>query len=119
MAKRRKAAPRRRSYGGRVKRTRGNKKTAWKMIKGVVYGGAIALPAYNTYSYLRANGRDAQGAAIGTISSFAGIDPNTNKFDSAALVTQYTPIVTVAVVDWITTKIPVQRAISRGLRNLF
>jgi hypothetical protein len=115
MAFKKKAA-RRRSYGTRkASRRSGNKKSMFKLIKGAVYVGSIVAPAYTAYEQL-GGGKDG---AIGTAKCFAFMNPTTGAFDFASGAQVWTPVVVVAAVDFITTKLPVQRAISRGLRNIF
>jgi hypothetical protein len=115
MAKRRAKAARR-SYGSRKTRKSGSRKfSAFRLVKGIAYGGAIALPAYNAYQQL---GGGAAGAT-GAMKCAAFIDPATDKLSLAAGAQIWTPVAAVALVDFVTTKIPVQRVISRGLRNLF
>lgn len=86
----------------------------WKLIKGVVYTGAIVAPAYEGYKQL---GGGSAGA-IGVAKSMAFIDAQTNQFSLAAGAQMWTPVAAVAVVDFVTTKLPVQRILSRGVRNL-
>jgi len=108
-----KTMARRRSYGR--KRSSGRKKfSAFKLVKGVVYTGAVALPMYQAYTQL---GGGATGAT-GAIKAAAFIDPATGSFSMAHGAQIWMPVAALAVVDFVTTKIPIQQKISRGVNNL-
>jgi hypothetical protein len=98
----------------RRKKSYRRKKTAFKLVKGVLYGGAIALPMYTGYNQL---GGGADGA-IGVIKSAAFVDPSSNKFSLAHGAQIWTPVAALTVVDLATSKLGLQRYISRGLSNL-
>lgn len=105
---------RRRSYRGRKRASGSRKFNPWKLMKGIVYTGAIAAPAYEGYKQL---GGGSAGA-IGVAKSMAFVDAQTNQFSLAAGAQMWTPVAAVAVVDFVTTKLPIQRIIGRGVRNL-
>jgi len=108
-----KTMARRRSYS-RKRRGHGKKFSAWKMAKGLIYTGAIAAPMYQSYTQL---GGGATGA-VGTMKNAAFVDAQTGTFSLAAGAQIWTPVAAVMLVDFVTTKIPVQRYISRGVNNL-
>jgi len=104
---------RRRSYG-RKRAGRRNKFSMWKMAKGVMYTGAVALPVYQAYNQL---GGGANGAT-GAVKAACFIDPATGNFSFAHGAQIWTPVAILAVVDFATTKLPIQQKISRGINNL-
>lgn len=113
MAKKgRKAA--RRSYGARKTKRGHSKKGMFKLVKGIVYAGALAAPLYTAYE--QAGGGKA--GVIGTAKAAAFMNQE-GQFSISSGAQIWAPVAAVAVVDFITTKIPIQRAISRGFRNIF
>jgi len=103
-----KTMARRRSYG-KKKSSGKNKFGMWKMVKGVAYTGSIIAPGYIAYT---SGLTPAQ-----TVQRYAGIGID-GKFAMDHLYQMWTPVVAVAVIDFATTKLPIQRYISRGVNNL-
>lgn len=98
----------------RYKKSRRHGKSAWGMLKGAMYVGAIAAPMYLGYQQL---GGGINGAA-GVMRSAAFVDPATNKFSMAHGAQIWTPVAAVAIVDLVSSKIGVQRRISQGVSRL-
>lgn len=84
------------------------------MVKGVAYTGAIAAPMYVAYEQL---GGGAQGA-IGAVRAACFVDPVTNKISLAHGAQIWGPVAVLGIVDFITTKVPIQQKISRGINNI-
>jgi len=103
---------RRRSYSR--KRSSGRKKfSAWRMAKGVMYTGAVALPIYTAYKQAGGGAAGAEGA----VKAAAFMDQAGN-FSLASGAQIWTPVAILAVVDFATTKLPIQQKISRGINNI-
>jgi len=84
------------------------------MVKGVVYTGAVAVPMYNAYQ----QGGGGAAGATSAIKAAAFVDPTTGGFSLAHGAQIWTPVAAIAVVDFITTKVPIQAQIRRGVNNL-
>lgn len=108
---------RRRSYGRRRSTKRYSRKSMFRLVKGFVYAGAIAVPAYQIYQVHK--GKPAGEIASKILSQYAFMNSDTGAFSGAAGLSVWGPVATVAIVDFATTKLPIQSAISRGLRNIF
>jgi len=91
-----------------------SKFSPWKTAKGIIYIGSVAAPMYTGYQQL---GGGAEGAT-GVLKAAAFMDPRTGKFSLASGAQIWTPVAAVAAVDFVTTKLPIQRLISRGFRNI-
>ena len=96
------------------KGSRRNSFSPWKTAKGAIYVGSVAAPMYTAYQQL---GGGAAGAT-GTLKAAAFMDPATGTFSMAHGAQIWAPVAAVAVVDFVTTKLPIQRLISRGFRNI-
>jgi len=107
-----KTMARRRSYG--KKRSGGRKKfSAWRMAKGVMYTGAVALPIYGAYT----QGGGGAAGATAAVKAAAFMNPE-GQFSLAHGAQIWTPVAILAVVDFATTKLPIQQKISKGINNL-
>lgn len=106
----------RRRYGKR--RGSGKRKfSAWRMAKGLMYTGAIALPAYQRFVFYDGKNNPSVGAAA-VVRQFAFMNPETGAFDFAKGAEVWAPVAILAAVDFATTKLPIQRKISKGINNL-
>lgn len=112
-----KSMARRRRYGRR-RGSRRSKKTVWKLAKGLIYTGSVAAPAYANFKHFTDSGLTTSQAALATLEACAGYNYIDKKFDMKILADQWTPVAIVAVVDFATTKLPIQSKISRGINNL-
>lgn len=102
----------RRSYGR--KRTSRKKFSTWKMAKGVLYTGAVALPMYTGYQQLGGGSVGAQGV----VKAACFVDPATNQFSFAHGAQIWTPVAVLAAVDFITSKVPIQAKIRNGVNSI-
>lgn len=104
---------RRRSYAR--KRSGGRKKfSAWKMAKGIAYTGAVAAPLYTIYA---ANGGGALGAT-NALKHAAFINTADGSFSLANGAYVWAPVAALGIIDFITTKVGLQRSIQRGINGL-
>lgn len=90
------------------------KKSMWGMAKGVLYTGAIALPAYQGYQQL-GGGTDG---AVGVVKAMCFVDPATNSFSLAHGAQMWTPVAALTAVDLITTKLGLQRRIGQNISRI-
>lgn len=97
-----------RKFGRRTKRS------AWKMVKGVAYTGAIAAPMYIAY---KQGGGGAEGVKAAALAA-AFVDPATNKFSLVHGAQIWTPVAALAVTDLVTSKMGLQRRIATGVSSL-
>lgn len=98
----------------RNKKSRRHGKSAWGMMKGVLYTGAVAIPMYLGYQQL---GGGINGAA-GVMKAAAFVDPATNKFSMAHGAQIWTPVAALAIVDIVSSKLGAQRRISSNIGKL-
>ena len=98
----------------RRRKARRKSKSMWKTVKGVVYLGSIAAPAYANYV---AGGEGKNGVI--TIFQKAGfVDPATGSFSFEAGASQWTPVAAVALVDFATSRIGLQRKVAQGVNGI-
>jgi hypothetical protein len=98
----------------RRKKSRKKSKSMWKLTKGIIYTGAIAAPMYGAY-------QQAGGGAEGATAAFkaaAFVDPATGNFSFSHGAQIWTPVAAVALVDFATSKIGLQKRIGQGVSGL-
>ena len=109
-------AHRRRSYSmarrsGR--RCRVRRKTLFRTMKGALYVGAIAIPAYNAYKQTAGG---AEGAAqTAKAMCFIGVD---NKFSWEAGKQMWLPVGGLLVLDVATSKLGLQKRVARAISSV-
>jgi len=103
----------RRRYG----RKRSRKQSTFGLVKGVVYAGSIAGPAYTRYAALKAAGKPTGEALAKTATGFAFMDWEGN-FDAMTGAECWGPVAVLTVVDLVSSRVGLQRRIARGLSQL-
>lgn len=97
----------------KAKRSGRRKFSTWGMMKGVLYTGAVAIPIYTAYTQFGGGAKGAEGA----IKAACFVSPD-NKFDFARGAQIWTPVAALAVVDFATSKLPIQSRIRNGVNRL-
>lgn len=105
-----KTMARRRDYGR--KRGGSRKFSMWGLLKGAVYTGAIVVPIYGSY---KASGGGAAGAEAVMREACFHDSAGWNLGNGLKI---WGPVGALAVIDFVTTKIPIQRQISRGVNRI-
>lgn len=97
---------------------RGKRFSAWRMLKGVAYVGAIAAPAYQLYKNAGGDVAETRGAALTTVLQSACFTDTsgTIRLDRGAMI--WGPVAVLGVADFLTSKMGLQRPIQRGINNL-
>jgi hypothetical protein len=99
----------------RKKRSGRGKKSLWTLGKGALYVGAVAAPMY---AYYEAGGKGS-AAAVNAIKAAAFIDPGTDSFSFEKGAQIWTPVAAVALVDFVTSKVGLQKRISSAIGRAF
>ena len=100
----------------RYKKRKGGRRgaSAWGMMKGALYVGAVAAPMYQGYQQL---GGGADGM-VGVVKGAAFMNPRTNQFSFDHGKQIWAPVAVLAVVDLVTSKVGLQRRVAQGVSRL-
>lgn len=88
-----------------------------RAAKGAIYAASLAAPGYNAYLQAKATGMDNKAAAVATAKAYAGMNLQGN-FDMAVVAQIYTPVAVVAIGDFVTSKVGIQRRVFTALNGL-
>ena len=95
------------------KKSRRSKKSAFGMMKGVLYVGSVAAPMYMAYNQLGGGAKGAQG-----VMQAAAFMNQNNQFSLDHGKQIWAPVAALAIVDLVSSKVGIQRRIATGMSKM-
>ena len=93
------------------------KPSAAGMVKGGIYGLALAAPGVKGYGQFKARGDKTMTAIANTAGAYAGMN-SSGKLDMETVKQMWIPVVAVTVADFVTSKLGVQKYPMRAINKI-